>query len=142
VEKKTARADATNWFRISRRNGRRPKLLCAGQNLLIIKKAIARMQAAKERGLDMQALARELNINYRTFRNVFRQYTGVSPGRYLLDLRLAHARNLLKETPQTATEIARQVGFRDENHFFHYFKKRVGMTPSEWRFHSLQKLNT
>ena len=100
------------------------------------------MQAAKERGLDMQALARELNINYRTFRNVFRQYTGVSPGRYLLDLRLAHARNLLKETPQTATEIARQVGFRDENHFFHYFKKRVGMTPSEWRFHSLQKLNT
>src|SRR5580704_6096761 len=31
--------------------------------------------------------------------------------------------------------------FNDENHLFHYFKKRVGIIPSQWRFHSLHNLN-
>jgi len=92
--------------------------------------------------LDILVLARELNINYRTFRHAFRQYTGVSPCRYLLDLRVTHACNLLTQTSQTVAAISRQTGFTDANHFLHYFKKRVGMTPSQWRFHSQHKLNT
>ena len=99
------------------------------------------MRTEKNGGLDVQTLARELNINYSTFRHAFQQYTGSSPQRYLLDLRLARARKLLTRTPHTTKEIARRTGFKDEFYFYRYFKKKVGMTPSEWRFHSLHKLN-
>lgn len=99
------------------------------------------MQTERNGRLDVQALARELNVSYSTFRHTFQKFTGSSPHRYLLDLRLAHARNLLTQTPQTVKEIARRMGFKDEFYFCRFFKLRMGMTPSQWRFQSLHKLN-
>ena len=78
---KPASADTINFFRITHRNGQRPKLLRAGQSLAIVKRAIARMAAERKSNLEVQVLARELSINYRTVRYIFQKYTGfISPG--------------------------------------------------------------
>jgi len=122
-------------------SGQQAGLTGDDQALLIVHRAIARMQTELESGLDAQALARELNVSYSSFRHTFQQHTGSSPHQYLLELRLVRARNLLTQTAQSVKEIAQQVGFEDEHYFCRYFKMKAGMTPGQWRSRSLPKLN-
>jgi AraC-like DNA-binding protein len=103
------------------------------RNILTIQKAIARMQAELATDLDLPELARELKVSYSCFRRTFVEHTGSSPHQYLIELRLAHARNLLSATSQTVKEIARQSGFEDEHYFCRVFKERNGSTPTRWR---------
>jgi len=105
--------------------------------LLIVQKAMAAMQSELESGLDAQALARELNVSYSSFRHTFQQHTGSSPHQYLLELRLVCARNLLTQTPQSVKEIAQHVGFDDEHYFCRFFKLKTGLTPGQWRARTL-----
>jgi AraC-like DNA-binding protein len=109
------------------------------QALLIVQKAIAKMQSEIESGLNAQALARELNVGYSSFRHTFQQHTGSSPHQYLLELRLVRARNLLKQTTQSIKEIAQQAGFDDEHYFSRFFKMKTGLTPGQWRSRSLPR---
>jgi len=103
------------------------------QVLLIVQRAISRMQAEIEGSLNMQALARELNVSYSSFRHTFQQHTGSSPHQYLLELRLVRARNLLAQTGLSVKEVAKQAGFDDEHYFCRFFKMKTGSTPGQWR---------
>jgi transcriptional regulator GlxA family with amidase domain len=91
------------------------------------------MQAEIEGSLNMQALARELNVSYSSFRHTFQQHTGSSPHQYLLELRLVRARNLLAQTGLSVKEVAKQAGFDDEHYFCRFFKMKTGSTPGQWR---------
>lgn len=53
--------------------------------------------------------------------------------KYLIRVRLAHARTLLETTELTTTEIAERVGFSDYPHFSKTYKKHYGLTPTENR---------
>lgn len=121
-------------------SGQQTGLAGDDQSLLIVQKAITRMQTELESGLDAQALARELNVSYSSFRHTFQQHTGSSPHQYLLELRLVRARNLLTQTTQSVKEIARLAGFDDEHYFCRFFKMKTGSTPGQWRLRSLTKL--
>ena len=120
-------------------SGQQAGLTGDDQALLMIQKAIVKMQTELESGLNAQALARELNLSYSSFRHTFQQHTGSSPHQYLLELRLVRARNLLKQTALSVKEIAQQTGFKDEHYFCRYFKMKAGMTPGQWRSRSLPK---
>jgi AraC-like DNA-binding protein len=117
-------------------SGQQAELAGDDQALLIVQKAIARMQAEIESGLNVQALARELNVSYSSFRHTFQQHTGSSPHQYLLELRLVRARNLLTQTAQSIKQIAQQAGFEDEHYFCRFFKMKTGSTPGQWRVRS------
>lgn len=104
-----------------------------GQSERMVQRAIARMRADASGELDAQLLARELNVGYSLFRHLFRQHTGSSPHQYLLELRLARARNLLEQTAGSVKEVARQAGFDDEHYFCRLFKLKLGVTPGQWR---------
>lgn len=66
---------------------------------------------------------------YRDFKN----YTGVTPLKYLLSLRLEKSRSLLLTTNFQIKYISYVVGIKSVNHFIEYFKKEFGETPSEYR---------
>jgi AraC-like DNA-binding protein len=117
-------------------SGQQAGLAGGNQALLIVQKAIARMRTELEQGLNAQALARELNVSYSSFRHVFQQHTGSSPHQYLLELRLVRARNLLTQTTQSVKGIARRTGFEDEHYFCRFFKMKTGLTPGQWRLRS------
>ena len=55
------------------------------------------------------------------------------PSRYLIRLRLARARRLLRETTRSMIEIGLEVGYPSPSHFAHAFQREVGVTPSEYR---------
>lgn len=63
----------------------------------------------------------------------FKRYTGFAPHDYLICLRINQAKLLLRNTTLPANKIAHEVGIHDINNFNYLFKKRVGMTPIQYR---------
>lgn len=101
--------------------------------LQVIHKAVTRMREAGETALSMPELARELNVSYRWFRRAFAHHTGLSPHHYLLEFRLARARELLAHTLLSTKEVSARVGFEDAQYFCRLFHRRVGVPPGTWR---------
>jgi AraC family transcriptional regulator len=67
------------------------------------------------------------------FARSFKASVGVTPHRYLSEIRLARARLLLATTTRSVTSIALSLGFDTPSHFATAFRTGVGMTPSEFR---------
>ncbi len=65
----------------------------------------------------------------RQFRNRF----NTTPIGYQLELRMTEARRLLRESSLAVSEIAYRLGFSDTNYFSHYFSKKTGQAPREYR---------
>lgn len=63
----------------------------------------------------------------------FRKRYGITPYSYLLELRIKMAKNLLGNTDKTLAEIAAHLCFSSEYHFSNTFKKKVGISPKEYR---------
>jgi AraC-like DNA-binding protein len=62
--------------------------------------------------------------------SLFKEVTGQTPVKYMQQLRIAEARNLLLGTDLTITEIADYLGFYDTSYFYKTFKKVTGLSPS------------
>ena len=67
------------------------------------------------------------------FEHVFKEATGISPLEYILGIRIERAKRLLETTDLRNQQIAEEVGFCDANYFSRAFKKRVGMSPANYR---------
>lgn len=63
----------------------------------------------------------------------FRKELNCTPHDYLLDFRLREAKQRLTGSADSVESIAEQCGFNSVSHFSRAFRKRVGMTPSEFR---------
>ncbi|WP_337102640.1 response regulator transcription factor [Paenibacillus sp. YIM B09110] len=72
-----------------------------------------------------------LNKNY--FCTLFKQSTNKSFMEFVTDIRITHAKRLLRETGLKTYEIAEQVGYLDQRYFSQVFKKIVGQQPSQYR---------
>ena len=59
---------------------------------------------------------------------------------YLMNYRLSQARNFLIERPdESIREISADCGFKSEAHFSRFFKKNIGITPSEYRKNNIEQ---
>jgi AraC-like DNA-binding protein len=47
----------------------------------------------------------------------------------MINLRITHAKNLLKHSKQTIADIAASLGFENVSHFINMFKKQEKITP-------------
>jgi transcriptional regulator GlxA family with amidase domain len=57
----------------------------------------------------------------------------MSPGEYVMRLRLQLARRQLIESNEPVNLIASRCGFFDQSHFTRLFRKHTGLTPSHYR---------
>ncbi|MCB0562134.1 MAG: helix-turn-helix transcriptional regulator [Lewinellaceae bacterium] len=83
--------------------------------------------------LPLEAFARLAQRSLSTFKRDFREAYGASPGQWLRQRRLQHARLLLETTDSTVSEVAHNSGFENVSHFSQVFKSQFGYTPSAWR---------
>ncbi len=67
------------------------------------------------------------------FRKIFKQYTGMSPSEYKIELRLTQACNYLKYSNMSVREISETVGYSDISLFIRLFKKKYSSTPLQFR---------
>lgn len=68
-----------------------------------------------------------------TLGRYFLKETGLSPQKYIRNLRISRGANLLKLTEKTVEEIADLCGFYDRPHFHRLFKLGTGLTPVDFR---------
>ncbi len=63
----------------------------------------------------------------------FKQCCGQSPTEFLMLLRIVHAKELLRTTQKSVSEIAYAVGFENISYFSRLFKRQEGLTPQSYR---------
>lgn len=81
--------------------------------------------------ISLDQLAAYVELNRFTLAKRFRLHFGVSPHRYLCEVRVRHAQSLM-EKGLRPTDIASEVGFFDQSHLIRHFKRTCGMTPREY----------
>ncbi|KYC37829.1 AraC family transcriptional regulator [Scytonema hofmannii PCC 7110] len=83
--------------------------------------------------LSLEKIATKLNISHYYFCRLFKQSTGMAPHQYLIQQRVERAKQLLKHTKRTVTDVAIECGFANQSHFAKHFRQHTGVTPKEFR---------
>lgn len=83
--------------------------------------------------IDLEKYAAMCFVSKSRFLHMFKEYTGLSPYRYQLNVRMERAIELLTYTAMSIAECAAAVGFQDHSYFCRIFKKYTGQTPMFYR---------
>lgn len=83
--------------------------------------------------LTIEKLSYECHLNSSYFSKLFKQETGYSPKKYLLNTRLKNVQQLLIYTNLTILDISELTGFKNPYHLSKIFKKTYNMSPTNFR---------
>ena len=83
--------------------------------------------------ITLDGLAGTFNLDPHYLQKLFKRYMNQSPTQYVIHLRIAGAKSLLRATPKSVSEIAYAVGMDNVSHFTRTFKKYEGLTPVQYR---------
>ena len=84
-------------------------------------------------------LAQRLQVSQEYLTRTFREHVGMTPGKYLNQVRVEHAKLLLQRFDHSVAFVADACGFANSNYFARVFRTMVGVTPSVYaREHSGQ----
>jgi AraC-like DNA-binding protein len=92
--------------------------------------------AAELLELSFQDLAQEMCCTPRHLSRIFHAVVGMSFREKQVQVRLVRAQELLATTESKVLEVALESGYQSLSLFNLMFKKRIGMTPGQWREHS------
>ncbi|WP_442814239.1 helix-turn-helix domain-containing protein [Streptomyces sp. NBC_00151] len=67
------------------------------------------------------------------FTRLFKEETGLTPGRFLAAVRIHEAERLIEKTSMSITEVSYAVGYNSLGSFTNYFTASVGVSPSRFR---------
>jgi AraC-like DNA-binding protein len=95
-------------------------------------RALAHIHADVTRGWTVAELARHAGMSRSVFARRFSEAVGAAPVEYLLDWRMALAKDALRHGRGTLDEIAASIGYRSASAFSTAFSLRVGCPPSSF----------
>ncbi|MBB6675707.1 helix-turn-helix transcriptional regulator, partial [Cohnella nanjingensis] len=98
----------------------------------IIKKTIHYMEQECQHA-SLHSVARKVYMTPTYLSLLFKTNTGKTFIEHLTDIRIDKAKDMLKKTHLKNYEVAERVGYQDSRYFSQIFKKRVGLSPSEYR---------
>lgn len=83
--------------------------------------------------ISLEKICKEFHFSKNHIINIFKKEFGVTPIKYINDLRLKRAKYLLEVTSDTLESISLKSGFKDYSHFYKLFCQENGLSPSIWR---------
>jgi AraC-like DNA-binding protein len=91
------------------------------------------IRAHLDRGVTLQQIASQCGVSASHFSRAFKQTTGRTPHRWLLERRVESSKIDLTDPDLPMSEIGRRHGFSDPSHFSRVFSNLTGQTPAVWR---------
>lgn len=83
--------------------------------------------------ITLDGLAEKFYINKFYLSRIFKEQFGTTINNYLAQIRITHAKQLLRFTALTVEEIGRECGIEEPAYFARVFKKVEGVSPGEYR---------
>ncbi len=121
------------------------ELLSYFQSLLHAPKDVTLQNIMEENycfNLKMEDYAKLSYRSLSAFKRDFAQLYKISPGKWLLEKRLNHARHLLAHAGKSVSQAAFESGFENIAHFSRTFRKQFGITPSAAKGNWANQTNT
>lgn len=81
--------------------------------------------------VDINAVSSAVGLSQRHFFRLFKREMGMTPHRYLVQLRINKARRMLREGHQLL-HVVHELGFTDQSHFSKTFMKFTGASPGKY----------
>ena len=129
---KVARVNLIDWHR----SGQQPFARLA-RTRQVEDATIARCQTWIAENYDQRnpvtAMVRLSGLAERSFKRRFQQATGMSPLEYVHALRLEEAKQMLEAGDLSIEAIANEVGYEDAGFFSRLFRRKVNLTPAQYR---------
>lgn len=95
--------------------------------------ALYYMESNYGQNLTLEELAQKAHLSTAYFSRLFSAQLGKSFSEYLGDIRLRHVQILLTQSDKSVMDIAMETGYCNGDYLSAQFRKKVGMTPSEYR---------
>ena len=95
-----------------------------------LSKAIEYIEMNYSHNMTIAEVSSYVGINRKYMHFIFKEYTGVSPQEFLINLRVGKACELMKSYMLSIGDVARSVGYEDQLQFSRAFKKVKGICPS------------
>lgn len=99
----------------------------------IISNGITYLQTCCSEHMSMSEIAEMCNVSESYFRKLFKEYSGMTPNKYLLKHKIKKAKSYLAYDNMSISSIADLLGFSDSAYFIKRFREETGMTPYEYR---------
>ena len=91
------------------------------------------LNANLHRRIRLAELAEAAKISPSRLSHLFKTEMGLSPGQYLMRLRMQKAGTLLATSRRSVKEIMAIVGYDNKSHFVRHFRRSFDLAPSEYR---------
>jgi AraC family transcriptional regulator len=98
-----------------------------------LKLVIEYIQEHLEENLSLTQLANLIQITPHYFASLFKQSTGLSPYKYIIQCRLDKAKILLRDRDLSIAFICQEIGFKNQSHFTRVFRQYFQITPKVYR---------
>ena len=86
-----------------------------------------------EQELCLENISENVYLSPNYLSSLFKKKMGKTISQYIADVRVQHAKELLRDRSMKLYDVAVKTGYKDANYFTKIFKKAVGVTPSEYR---------
>ena len=105
-----------------------------------VKKSRAFISANFSKDITLEDVANYVHVSPSYLSRIFSKEVGIPFKRYLVNVRLSHAKKLLLTTSMPINEIALKTGYQDTSYFCRIFKQEEGLCTKEYRIKYGQKL--
>ncbi len=99
----------------------------------IVTPVIRYMQKNYKENISLDDMCDVAEVSRSYLCRVFKRKTGVTPVRFLMNMRIEEAKKRLVSTDMRVSRISEAVGFNDVSYFCAVFRSGVGITPEEYR---------
>lgn len=83
--------------------------------------------------ITLEEVAEAINLSQAYLSTLFKTESGVTFSDFLTECRLNAAKDLLKNSQKSISDITEAIGYRDQKHFSKLFKKLTGIKPTSYR---------
>ncbi|KQY73955.1 hypothetical protein ASD52_26350 [Ensifer sp. Root142] len=124
---------ATIVAQLFRRQRYVPSVSKGGLTPTSLNRVIEKIDENLDVGLSLSQLAEVVSLSIPHFCRAFKQSLGCPPYAFIIRRRIERAKEYLRHSSMSATDIALACGFSNSSHFSNAFRREVGVTPGAYR---------